>query len=92
MYDRWVAGDHEGARDLHYALHPLVSLLFVETNPAPAKWVLRQCGRIASAHVREPLAPASEAGVRRIHASCSAGAAGLIDPGTGVPLPRGAHA
>ena len=90
MYDRWVAGDHEGARDLHYALHPLVSLLFVETNPAPAKHVLRQWGRIASAHVREPLAPVSEAGVHRIRALL-ADAAGLIDPGTGVPLPRGAR-
>src|SRR3954451_20002621 len=42
MYEAWEAGDHETARELHYALHPLVDLLFVETNPAPAKWVLHQ--------------------------------------------------
>ena len=36
-----MAGDLERAREIHYGLHPLVDLLFVETNPAPAKWVLR---------------------------------------------------
>ena len=40
MYDRWVDGDTKAAVDLHYALHPLVDLLFVETNPAPIKRVL----------------------------------------------------
>ena len=32
---------------IHYGLHPLVDLLFVETNPAPGKWVLEQRGLIA---------------------------------------------
>lgn len=82
MFQRWESGDHEGARDLHYALHPLASLLFVETNPAPAKHVLRQWGRIASAHVRPPLAPVSEAGEARIR-SLLADGANLIDPQTG---------
>ncbi|MEJ2871344.1 4-hydroxy-tetrahydrodipicolinate synthase [Actinomycetospora sp. OC33-EN08] len=57
MYETWEAGDHETARDLHYALHPLVDLLFVETNPAPAKWVLHRQGLLASDHVRAPLLP-----------------------------------
>ncbi|MFI5894508.1 4-hydroxy-tetrahydrodipicolinate synthase [Actinoplanes sp. NPDC051513] len=91
MYERWEAGDVEGARDLHYALHPLASLLFVETNPAPAKYVLQQWGRISSAHVRAPLASPGDAAVRRIH-GLLADAAGLIDPGTGVPRPAGGHA
>src|SRR5919106_1347065 len=52
MYELWEAGEFDAARDLHYRLHPLVDLLFVETNPAPAKWVLAQQGRIASPHVR----------------------------------------
>ena len=68
MYERWTAGDHEGARELHYRLHPLVELLFVETNPAPAKWVLNRLGLLDSAHVRLPLAPVSEKGVARIEA------------------------
>ncbi|GCB52935.1 4-hydroxy-tetrahydrodipicolinate synthase [Streptomyces sp. NL15-2K] len=48
MYGLWEAGDFEAARDPHYRLHPLVDLLFVETNPAPAKWVLARPGRPAS--------------------------------------------
>jgi len=60
MYESWQAGDQDQARDLHYALHPLVDLIFAETNPAPAKWVLEQAGLLASAHVRPPLAALSD--------------------------------
>jgi len=66
MYELWTSGDLNAARDLHYRLHPLVDLLFVETNPAPAKWVLKQQGRIGSAFVRPPLVPPSEAAIARI--------------------------
>ena len=63
MYELWTAGDHAAARELHYGLHPLVDLLFVETNPAPAKWVLRhRLGLLGSDHVRAPLVPLSPAG------------------------------
>lgn len=75
MYEAWEAGNHETARDLHYGLHPLVDLLFVETNPAPAKWVLHQQGRLASAHVRTPLLPLSDEGVPRVRALLDQGAA-----------------
>jgi 4-hydroxy-tetrahydrodipicolinate synthase len=75
MYQAWEAGDHERARELHYALHPLVDLLFVETNPAPAKWVLAQQGRISSAHVRAPLLPLAAAGQERVRALLDEGAA-----------------
>ena len=47
MYEYWVAGDTEKALDIHYGLHPLVDLMFVETNPAPIKSVLRRAGLIA---------------------------------------------
>jgi 4-hydroxy-tetrahydrodipicolinate synthase len=73
MYELWQAGDLEAARDLHYRLHPLVDLLFVETNPAPAKWVLNQQGLIASAHVRPPLIPPTAAGIARIRALLAEG-------------------
>ncbi|WP_018634947.1 4-hydroxy-tetrahydrodipicolinate synthase [Parafrankia elaeagni] len=68
MYDAWLAGDAEEARRLHYALHPLVDLLFVETNPTTAKLVLEQEGRIASAHVRPPLVPTTPAGAEKVAA------------------------
>jgi 4-hydroxy-tetrahydrodipicolinate synthase len=73
MYEHWQAGDLDAARDLHYRLHPLVDLLFVETNPAPAKWVLHQQGLISSGYVRPPLAAPSEAGLARIRALLAEG-------------------
>ncbi|RFS82523.1 4-hydroxy-tetrahydrodipicolinate synthase [Actinomadura spongiicola] len=68
MYELWTAGDHDAARELHYRLHPLVDLLFVETNPAPAKWVLEQQGRIPSGYVRPPLTTPTAEGQTRIRA------------------------
>ena len=62
---------------------PLVDVIFTETNPAPAKWVLQQAGLLESAHVRPPLAGVSEAGQRRITELLQAGAAML-----GPPLER----
>ncbi|WP_199434227.1 4-hydroxy-tetrahydrodipicolinate synthase [Qaidamihabitans albus] len=77
MYETWDAGDHEAARELHYALHPLVDLLFVETNPAPAKWVLHQQERLTSAHVRAPLLPLGDHSKPRVRALLDQGAAVL---------------
>ncbi|PSL57429.1 4-hydroxy-tetrahydrodipicolinate synthase [Saccharothrix carnea] len=79
MYELYVAGDHAGAIDLHYRLHPLVELLFVETNPAPAKHVLADLGHLASGHVRPPLVPPTPAGLARI-AALRAEAADLLVP------------
>lgn len=55
MFDHYVAGRHDDAIELHYRLHPLVDLLFVETNPAPAKWLLAELGVLPSPVVRPPL-------------------------------------
>lgn len=73
MYELWQAGDLDAARDLHYRLHPLVDLLFVETNPAPAKWVLARQGRIASEYVRPPLVTPAAAAQARIRALLAEG-------------------
>jgi 4-hydroxy-tetrahydrodipicolinate synthase len=82
MYEAWQKGDQETARDLHYALHPLVEAIFTETNPAPAKWVLRQAGLLASAHVRPPLAALSAQGQRQAMALLQAGSPVLNTPVT----------
>ena len=66
LYDAFAAGDHERARQLHFELHPLVEAAFIETNPVPAKWIMERLGILPSAHVREPLAPLSEASGRRV--------------------------
>ncbi|MGH2913927.1 MAG: 4-hydroxy-tetrahydrodipicolinate synthase [Solirubrobacteraceae bacterium] len=66
LYDAFVAGDHDRARELHYDLHALVDAAFAETNPVPVKWVMRELGLLESDHAREPLAPLSEAGRDRV--------------------------
>jgi 4-hydroxy-tetrahydrodipicolinate synthase len=73
MYEAWMAGDVQRARDIHYGLHPLVDLLFVETNPAPGKWVLEQRGLIESGFVRPPLITPTDAGISQIKAFMAAG-------------------
>jgi 4-hydroxy-tetrahydrodipicolinate synthase len=80
MYERWQEGDQETARDLHYALHPLVDLIFTETNPAPAKWVLARAGLLAAAHVRPPLAEMTDEGQQQVMALLRAGSPVLNDP------------
>src|SRR5690554_2625511 len=65
-YEAAMAGDWERARELHYGVHPLVDLLFTETNPTPAKWLMAQRGLIASDHVRPPLIGLTETGQQRV--------------------------
>jgi 4-hydroxy-tetrahydrodipicolinate synthase len=84
MYELWMAGEHEKARELHYGLHPLVDVIFTETNPAPAKWVLQQAGLLGSARVRPPLASVSSAGQQRITELLRAGAPMLGPPLDGL--------
>jgi 4-hydroxy-tetrahydrodipicolinate synthase len=66
LYDAFVAGEHDRARELHYALHPLVAAAFTETNPVPVKWIMHAMGLLASPRVREPLTPLSPAGQERV--------------------------
>lgn len=84
MYDHWIAGENDKALDIHYGLHPLVDLMFVETNPAPIKSVLHRAGHIASDHVRPPLVTPTPAGLRRIEALLVEGAPMLEGPLAGV--------
>jgi 4-hydroxy-tetrahydrodipicolinate synthase len=80
MYEAWVKDDHDTARELHYALHPLVDLLFVETNPTPLKWVLHQQHRLTSAYVRSPLIPLTDTAIPRVRTLLDQSAAVLDAP------------
>ena len=59
LYDAFVAGDFDEALRLHYELHPLVDMAFVETNPGPVKWAMEQIGVLGCGAVRPPLATPS---------------------------------
>jgi 4-hydroxy-tetrahydrodipicolinate synthase len=62
LYRAWDEGRVGEAQRIHYALHPLAELLFVETNPAPAKWVLQEAGKLPSGTVRSPLIDLTDEG------------------------------
>jgi 4-hydroxy-tetrahydrodipicolinate synthase len=53
-----LAGDWDAARELQFALLPLIEALFHETNPIPVKAALHLQGRIENV-LRLPLVPAS---------------------------------
>jgi 4-hydroxy-tetrahydrodipicolinate synthase len=56
MVNKALEGDYAGASKLHYELYDLMKVLFIESNPVPAKDSLNMMGRPAG-HVRLPLAP-----------------------------------
>lgn len=84
LYDLVEAGKWEEARDLHYHLLPMNDVLFIETNPVPAKTALALMGR-CSAEVRPPhapLRPENEARLREVMAGYG------LPSGAGAEPPR----
>lgn len=65
MIDAFEAGDVERARKLHYKLSPLISALFIETNPVPVKAALAMMGKIEY-EIRLPLGPMSDANYEKL--------------------------
>jgi 4-hydroxy-tetrahydrodipicolinate synthase len=80
MYEHWEAGEFDKARELHFGLHPVTDVIFTETNPAAAKWVLAQAGLIASGFVRPPLVPLTEPGQAKVRELLRQGLAVLDGP------------
>ena len=56
MVNNCLDGSYSKAMDLHYELYNLMKVLFIESNPVPAKEALKMLNRPAG-HVRLPLAP-----------------------------------
>ncbi|WP_347331229.1 4-hydroxy-tetrahydrodipicolinate synthase [Marinimicrobium locisalis] len=54
-----IEGRAEQARALNEQLMPLHNAMFVEANPIPVKWALKQMGRVQSG-IRLPMTPLSE--------------------------------
>ncbi len=80
MFEHWENGEFDKARDIHFALHPVTDVIFTETNPAAAKWVLARAGLIGSGYVRPPLVPLTEDGQRKALALLRQGASVLEGP------------
>jgi 4-hydroxy-tetrahydrodipicolinate synthase len=69
LYELVAASGWQEAIDLHYELLPLNEVLFLETNPGPLKWAMRQVGLLAGGRPRPPLVAPSEANQERIAAA-----------------------
>lgn len=65
MVKKALEGDFAGAKDLHYQLYDLMKVLFIESNPVPAKTALNMMDRPAG-HVRMPLAPLKEESKKKL--------------------------
>jgi 4-hydroxy-tetrahydrodipicolinate synthase len=66
-----LAGDFSRGREIHLALFDLCRAMFVETNPVPVKTAAALLG-YCSPDVRLPLAPLSEAALRRVEGALEA--------------------
>ncbi|MFH1783183.1 MAG: 4-hydroxy-tetrahydrodipicolinate synthase [Candidatus Omnitrophota bacterium] len=60
MVEKFLKGDVEGARKLHYKLLPLINAMFIETNPIPVKTSMALMGLIDEANLRLPMCNMSE--------------------------------
>jgi len=59
MCSRALSGDADGARQINDRLAALHKALFVESNPIPIKWAMKEIGLIPEG-IRLPLTPLSE--------------------------------
>ena len=55
LYTAYARGDWDRALELHYELHPLVDMAFLETNPGPVKHAMELLGLLSAGTVRPPL-------------------------------------
>jgi len=54
LWDKWKAGDRKKAEQIHYKIHLLNRVLYLETNPIPVKWAVHRLGLISD-EIRLPL-------------------------------------
>jgi len=58
LVKKCLAGDFDGAREIHFKFLPLMDAMFVETNPAPVKFAMNEMG-MAAGSLRLPLVEVS---------------------------------
>jgi 4-hydroxy-tetrahydrodipicolinate synthase len=67
IYDAWIEGRRDDAKDLFHKMWPVIDAMFFETNPIPAKAALGLLGKIDPA-MRLPLTPMTGANLARLEA------------------------
>lgn len=72
VIDAALAGDYVKARAAHYQLYPLMTAMFLETNPVPAKKSLELMGKIKSGTPRLPLAEMTDGNQAQLKKALSA--------------------
>lgn len=65
LYDAFALGELSRAREIHYRLWPLFHVLFVETNPIPAKTALAMM-KMVREEFRLPLCPMSDGNRKKL--------------------------
>ena len=65
MCKAWYSGNLQEARRLHFKLEPINQVMFIETNPIPAKTALSMMGKIQE-EFRLPLCPMSDANKEKL--------------------------
>ena len=63
LVDSFSRGEIQKAREIHYSLLKLFSMVFIETNPIPVKAILNWMGYCTN-ELRLPLTALSEGGGR----------------------------
>ncbi len=71
VIDLALAGDYAKAREVHYKLFPVMSAMFLETNPVPAKKTLELMGKIKSGAPRLPLAEMTDGSLANLKKTLS---------------------
>lgn len=66
VIDQALAGNYDQARAAHYKLFPLMSAMFLESNPVPAKKSLELMGKINSGTPRLPLAEMTDTSIVKL--------------------------
>ena len=59
MVGKALEGAHTAARRLHYQLLPLMEANFIESSPAPCKFVMKEMGLLEE-NLRLPLVPVTK--------------------------------
>ena len=71
VIDLALAGDYAKAREVHYKLFPVMSAMFLETNPVPAQKTLELMGKIKSGAPRLPLAEMTDGSLANLKKTLS---------------------